>query len=86
MAQQCLFPVVFQFLPIHSYFTLGIGILALPLGFRYSGWIIGLSLFMFCSGVTNYTAKILAKCLDYDEGLYTFADMGKHKFLSKHVA
>ncbi|CAI2170480.1 2714_t:CDS:2 [Funneliformis geosporum] len=59
---------------------IGIGILALPLGFRYAGWIIGLSLFMFCLGVTNYTAKVLAKCLDYDEGLYTYADMGATAF------
>ncbi|KAG9304121.1 hypothetical protein G9A89_001623 [Geosiphon pyriformis] len=55
---------------------IGIGILALPLGFRFAGWAIGLSLFAFCLVVTNYTAKVLAKCLDYDEGLHTYADMG----------
>ncbi|RIA84470.1 transmembrane amino acid transporter protein [Glomus cerebriforme] len=59
---------------------IGIGILALPLGFHYSGWIIGLLLFAFCLAVTNYTAKVLAKCLDYDEGLYTYADMGAAAF------
>ncbi|CAG8445613.1 3682_t:CDS:2 [Ambispora leptoticha] len=55
---------------------IGIGILALPLGFRFAGWGIGLSLFVFCLCVTNYTAKLLVKCLDYDEGLHTYADMG----------
>ncbi|CAG8446973.1 5594_t:CDS:2 [Ambispora gerdemannii] len=55
---------------------IGIGILALPLGFRFAGWAIGLSLFVFCLCVTNYTAKLLVKCLDYDEGLHTYADMG----------
>ncbi|CAB4386832.1 unnamed protein product [Rhizophagus irregularis] len=59
---------------------IGIGILALPLGFHYSGWVIGISLFAFCLGVTNYTAKVLAKCLDYEEGLYTYADMGAAAF------
>ncbi|CAG8485557.1 413_t:CDS:2 [Diversispora eburnea] len=44
------------------------------------GWVIGLGLFIFCFGVTNYTAKILVKCLEYDEGLYTYADMGAIAF------
>ncbi|RHZ74068.1 hypothetical protein Glove_227g73 [Diversispora epigaea] len=59
---------------------IGIGILTLPLGFRFAGWVIGLGLFIFCFGVTNYTAKILVKCLEYDEGLYTYADMGAIAF------
>ncbi|CAG8659056.1 9985_t:CDS:2, partial [Paraglomus occultum] len=59
---------------------IGIGILALPLGFKLAGWAIGLSLFIFCLTITNYTAKILAKCLDYDEGLHTYADMGAIAF------
>ncbi|CAG8796192.1 219_t:CDS:2, partial [Gigaspora rosea] len=54
---------------------IGIGILALPFGFKHAGWVIGLSLFFFCLAVTNYTAKVLAKCLEYDARLCTYADM-----------
>ncbi|CAG8768763.1 45411_t:CDS:2 [Gigaspora margarita] len=59
---------------------IGIGILALPFGFKHAGWVIGLSLFFFCLGVTNYTAKVLAKCLEYDARLCTYADMGAIAF------
>ncbi|CAG8649709.1 6122_t:CDS:2, partial [Acaulospora morrowiae] len=59
---------------------IGIGILALPLGFRFAGWAIGLTLFFFCLAVTNYTAKVLVKCLEYDEDLHTYADMGAIAF------
>ncbi|CAG8588866.1 13783_t:CDS:2, partial [Cetraspora pellucida] len=59
---------------------IGIGILALPFGFKYAGWVIGLLLFFFCLGVTNYTAKLLAKCLEYDVRLCTYADMGAIAF------
>jgi len=54
----------------------GVGILILPLGFKYAGWILGISIYFFCLMVTNYTAKVIKKCLDYDEGLYTYADIG----------
>lgn len=53
----------------------GIGILCLPLGFKYSGWLLGLSFSLFSAVVTRYTAKILAKCLDTDPSLVTFADL-----------
>ncbi|CAJ0904922.1 13438_t:CDS:2, partial [Entrophospora sp. SA101] len=62
---------------------IGIGILALPLGFRYAGWVIGLTLFTFCLFVTNYTAKILAKCLSLRTGMNTYADMGAAAFGEK---
>ena len=41
---------------------IGVGLLALPLAMRYSGWIPGLIFFFFAAGSTSYTAKILAKC------------------------
>ncbi|RIA99362.1 transmembrane amino acid transporter protein [Glomus cerebriforme] len=62
---------------------IGIGILALPLGFKYAGWFIGFAIFAYCLFVTNYTAKVIKKCLDYDEGLYTYADMGAAAFGEK---
>ncbi|CAG8514119.1 1655_t:CDS:2, partial [Cetraspora pellucida] len=54
---------------------MGIGILSLPLAFKYTGWIIGLSLLFFCMVVTNYTARLLIICLKYKEGLYTYPDI-----------
>jgi len=58
----------------------GVGLLSLPLGFRYSGWIIGLLFFAFSVVSTQYTAKLLAKCLDVDSSLITFADLAYVSF------
>ncbi|CEP15701.1 hypothetical protein [Parasitella parasitica] len=58
---------------------IGIGILALPLGFKAS-WVIGVSVFVFCCGLTNYTAKLLQKCLDVDPESRTYGDMGALAF------
>ena len=54
---------------------IGVGLLSLPLAFKYSGWVIGLTFFVFSAVTTAYTAKILAKCLDVDSSLITFADL-----------
>ncbi|KAI9488883.1 transmembrane amino acid transporter protein-domain-containing protein [Zychaea mexicana] len=62
---------------------LGIGILAMPLGFRLAGWVIGIVVFVFCFGVTNYTAKILAECLDQKQGSQTYGDIGAAAFGTK---
>ncbi|KAL0094250.1 transmembrane amino acid transporter protein-domain-containing protein [Phycomyces blakesleeanus] len=59
---------------------IGIGILALPLGFKCAGWGIGIMVFAFCCGLTNYTAKLLAKCLDADPDSHTYGDMGAAAF------
>ena len=54
---------------------IGVGMLSLPLGIRYAGWVIGLT-FLLCSAlVTKYTASLLAKCLDVDSSLSNFADI-----------
>lgn len=58
----------------------GVGLLSLPLGFRYSGWIVGSLFFIFSVVSTQYTAKILAKCLDVDSSLITFADLAYVSF------
>ncbi|KAF2680171.1 vacuolar amino acid transporter-like protein 1 [Lentithecium fluviatile CBS 122367] len=58
----------------------GVGLLTLPLAFKYSGWIIGMSFLAFSAAVTCYTAKILAKCLDVDSSLITFADLAYVSF------
>lgn len=54
---------------------IGVGLLSLPLGIRYAGWICGLGFLTLAALVTNYTAKILAKCMDADKRLVTFADL-----------
>ena len=53
----------------------GVGLLSLPLALKYSGWVVGILFFTFSAIVTSYTAKLLAKCLDVDSSLITFADL-----------
>lgn len=59
---------------------IGVGILALPLAFDYSGWFLGLLFFIFAAVTTCYTAKLLAKCADVDSSLITFADLAYVSF------
>lgn len=59
---------------------IGVGILAFPLAFRISGWLIGSLIFVFCAAGTNYTAKLLARCLDAAPGATTYGDMGMAAF------
>jgi vesicular inhibitory amino acid transporter len=58
----------------------GVGLLSLPLAFKYSGWVIGIVFFAFSAVATSYTAKLLAKCLDVDNSLITFADLAYVSF------
>lgn len=54
---------------------IGVGILALPLAVKYSGWVLGISFLTFAALVTNYTAKLLAKCLDTNSASTTYGDI-----------
>jgi len=54
---------------------IGIGLLSLPLGIRYAGWLVGIGFLVYSAIVTNYTAKLLAKCMDTDPTLITYADI-----------
>lgn len=54
---------------------IGVGILALPLGIRYSGWVIGLTFLTLAAFGTSYTARLLAKCLDTNTGSTTYGDI-----------
>ncbi|KAF1971830.1 hypothetical protein BU23DRAFT_535997 [Bimuria novae-zelandiae CBS 107.79] len=58
----------------------GVGLLTLPLALKYSGWIIGMVFLAFSAITTCYTAKLLAKCLDVDSSLITFADLAYVSF------
>lgn len=62
---------------------IGVGLLSLPLALRYAGWVIGIVFFVYSALVTNYTAKLLAKCLDVDNSLITFADLAYVAFGNK---
>ena len=59
---------------------IGVGMLSLPLALKYSGWVVGLMFFLFASFTTSYTAKLLAKCLNVDTSLLTFADLAYISF------
>lgn len=62
---------------------IGVGLLSLPLAMKYSGWLFGMIFFLFSAVVTQYTAKLLAKCLDVDNSLVTFADLAYVSFGNK---
>jgi vesicular inhibitory amino acid transporter len=53
----------------------GVGILSLPLGIKYAGWIIGISGLLLSAAVSKYTAGLLAKCIDVDSSLANFGDI-----------
>lgn len=67
----------------------GVGILALPLSFRLAGWLYGSIILVFCCLATNYTAKIIVKCLNAnknpedDEHGGSYGDMGQIAFGDK---
>ena len=54
---------------------IGVGLLTLPLGIKYSGWIFGLSFLTVSAITTAYTASLLGKCLEIDKNLITFSDI-----------
>jgi len=54
---------------------IGVGLLSLPMGIKYAGWICGMVFLALSALVTAYTARLLAKCMDVDAGLITFADL-----------
>ena len=54
---------------------IGVGLLSLPMGIKYAGWICGMIFLLLSALVTAYTAKLLAKCMDIDASLLTFGDI-----------
>ncbi|KAI8069631.1 transmembrane amino acid transporter protein-domain-containing protein [Gongronella butleri] len=62
---------------------MGVGIIALPMGFRCAGWLFGILVFVFCCALTNHTAKLLAKCLETDSEAKTYGDLGALTFGNK---
>ncbi|KAI4151898.1 MAG: hypothetical protein LQ340_003218 [Diploschistes diacapsis] len=54
---------------------IGVGLLSLPLGIKYAGWLIGLLFLSVSAIVTGYTARLLGKCLTVDRNQITFSDL-----------
>ena len=54
---------------------IGVGLLSLPMGIKYAGWICGMTALFLYAVVTGWTAKILARCMDLDPTLITFSDL-----------
>ncbi|PKS11880.1 hypothetical protein jhhlp_001174 [Lomentospora prolificans] len=54
---------------------IGVGLLSLPLGLKYAGWLCGMVSLFLCALVTAYTARLLGKCMDLDPSLITFSDI-----------
>ncbi|KAL4959160.1 putative transporter [Aspergillus stella-maris] len=59
---------------------IGVGLLSLPLAMKHAGWLLGLTFLLFAAITTAYTARILAKCLDVDRSLVTYADLAYISF------
>ena len=59
---------------------IGIGLLALPLAVRDAGWVIGLVFLTLAALVTQYTAKLLAECLDTNTANGTYGDLAHEAF------
>jgi vesicular inhibitory amino acid transporter len=59
---------------------IGVGLLSMPLALHYSGLVVGAIFYIFAVFTTQYTAKLLAKCLDVDSSLITFADLAYVSF------
>ena len=59
---------------------IGVGLLSLPLGLKYSGWLVGMIFLLLAAITTRYTAGVLAKCLDVNTSLIGFADIAYQAF------
>lgn len=59
---------------------IGIGLLSLPLGFKYAGWVVGSLLLVVSAAATQYTALLLSRCMDTDPTLVTYADIAYAAF------
>ncbi|KAI4870905.1 transmembrane amino acid transporter protein-domain-containing protein [Hypoxylon rubiginosum] len=54
---------------------IGVGLLSLPMGLKYAGWVCGLIALLLCAAVTSWTARLLARCMDLDPTMITFSDI-----------
>ncbi|KAI0200511.1 transmembrane amino acid transporter [Astrocystis sublimbata] len=59
---------------------IGVGLLSLPMGLKYAGWIVGVIALVLCGLTTSWTAKLLARCMDLDPTIITFSDIAYISF------
>lgn len=62
---------------------IGIGLLALPLAFKHSGWVVGVPTLVICAFLTFCSAEILSRCMDTDPTLMTYSDLAYVTFGTK---
>ena len=62
---------------------IGVGLLSLPLGLNYAGWLVGMVFLLLAAITMRYTAAVLAKCLDVNPSLIGFADLAYQAFGEK---
>ncbi|KAF3993419.1 hypothetical protein FT663_00442 [Candidozyma haemuli var. vulneris] len=55
---------------------IGVGLLALPVGFLKGGWVLALPALLLCCAATCWTASLLSEAMDTDQTLMTYADLG----------
>jgi len=58
----------------------GVGTLSLPFAFRETGWLAGISLLMYLFGMTNFTGKLIGRCMAKESKIRTFGDLGQFAF------
>ncbi|KAI0847804.1 transmembrane amino acid transporter protein-domain-containing protein [Daldinia vernicosa] len=54
---------------------IGVGLLSLPMGLKYAGWVCGLIALFLCAALTSWTARLLSRCMDRDPSTITFSDI-----------
>ncbi|KAI0128570.1 transmembrane amino acid transporter [Xylariales sp. AK1849] len=62
---------------------IGVGLLSLPIGLKYAGWLCGMITLFLGATVTAWTARLLAKCMDLDPTVITFSDVAFISFGKK---
>ena len=53
----------------------GVGLLSLPSAMSHAGWICGLTLLAFSAALTAHTARVLARCMNFDKSFSTYVDI-----------
>lgn len=62
---------------------IGVGLLSLPMGLKYAGWVVGIVALVLCAVITCWTAGLLSKCMDLDSTIITFSDIAFISFGKK---
>lgn len=57
----------------------GVGILSTPYAVKQGGWI-GISILVLYAVISFYTGILLRRCLESQQGLHTYPDIGKAAF------